>query len=363
MESSAFFRELVVVELASVLAGPAVGQFFAELGARVIKIENKRTGGDVTRHWRQKGEDANSPYSAYYCSTNWGKEQKLLDLRNPDEREAALALIAEADVLISNFKPASARKLGLDAETLRQRFPGVIYGQIHGFGRGDERPAFDVVLQAEAGFLHMCGYPDGPPAKMPVALIDLLAAHQLKEGILLALMERMRSGRGAYVEASLLESAVASLANQASNWLMNRINPGRMGTAHPNIAPYGSLFRCADGKEVVVAAGTEAQYQALCTALEAPELAGAPRFCTNALRVQHRTELEEALAPHFSRYSSADCLQRLNRAGVPAGQIRTLQEVFATPEGQAMVLEEQLADGTTARSVRQVAFRLSTDES
>jgi len=360
MGVSDFFRDLVVVELASVLAGPAVGQFFAELGARVVKIENRRTGGDVTRRWRQQGEDPNREYSAYYCSTNWGKERHLMDLSELAERETALELIAGADVLISNFKPASAKRLGLDAKGLRARFPRLIYAQIHGFGRGDERPAFDVVLQAEAGFLHMCGYPDGPPAKMPVALIDLLAAHQLKEGILLALMARERSGRGAYVETSLLESAIASLANQGSNWLMNGINPGRMGAAHPNIAPYGSIFRCADGGELVIAAGTEAQYHSLCRALEAPGLTEADRFRTNAVRVRHRAELEDALAEVFARYSSGECLQRLEAAGVPVGRIRTMEEVFETSAGQAMVLEERLPDGTVARAVRSVAFGLGS---
>ncbi len=203
----------------------------------------------------------------------------------------------------------------------------------------------------------MCGDPDGPPAKMPVALIDVLAAHQLKEGILLALMERERSGRGAYVETSLLESAIASLANQASNWLMNGINPGRMGAAHPNIAPYGSIFRCADGGQLVIAAGTEAQYRAMCRVLEAPDLIEADRFRTNALRVRHRAELEDALAGVFARYPSEECRQRLESAGVPVGRIRTMEGVFETSAGRAMVLEEDLPDGTLARAVRSVAFR------
>ncbi len=150
MATSDFFRDLVVVELASVLAGPAVGQFFAELGARVIKVENRRTGGDVTRRWRQRGEDPERSYSAYYCSTDWGKERRLMDLSDPAERETALELIAGADVLISNFKPASATRLGLDAEALRARSPRLIYGQIPSFCRGDEPPSLHVVPPALA---------------------------------------------------------------------------------------------------------------------------------------------------------------------------------------------------------------------
>ncbi|MDX1912653.1 MAG: CoA transferase, partial [Saprospiraceae bacterium] len=181
-----FFKGLKVVEFASVLAGPAVGMFFAELGAEVVKIENKTTGGDVTRGWKQATEDPASPISAYWSSVNWGKKYLLLDLGDAADRAQALEYALAADVVISNFKPSSARRMGFDAQTLRAQNPQLIYAQLNAFADPeDESPAFDAVLQAEAGFLYMTGEANRPPVKMPVALIDILAAHQLKEAILL----------------------------------------------------------------------------------------------------------------------------------------------------------------------------------
>ena len=259
-----FFQGLRVVELAGVLAGPAVGMFFAELGARVIKIENSRTGGDITRQWKLSAEPEDSSVSAYYCSVNWNKEVRLLDLETREAQVEVHELVAGADLVISNFKPDSARRLRMDADTLRDLNGRLIYAQIDAFGPDEQRPAFDVVLQAEAGYLYMSGEPGRPPVKMPVALIDLLAAHQLKEAVLVALLQRERSGKGCTVRTSLFESALASLANQATNWLMGGLVPQPIGTQHPNIAPYGDIVHTADGKPLVLAVGTDRQFAALC---------------------------------------------------------------------------------------------------
>ncbi|NND33963.1 MAG: CoA transferase, partial [Saprospiraceae bacterium] len=225
-----FFKGLKVIELASVLAGPAVGMFFAELGAEVIKVENKLTGGDITRKWKLPNEDPSGAYSGYYCCVNWGKKTVLKNLKDPGEQQSVVQLIQSADIVISNFKVSSAKRFGMDFESVRPINPTIIYAQLHAFGPEEERPAYDIVLQAEAGFLHMCGEKGGNPVKMPVALIDLIAAHQLKEAILIALIKRLRTGEGSYVETSLFESAIASLANQATNWLMAGHLPQRMGT-------------------------------------------------------------------------------------------------------------------------------------
>lgn len=355
-----FFKKLKVVEFASVLAGPAVGMFFAELGAEVIKIENKATGGDVTRSWKLPAEAPDAPVSAYFCSVNWGKRHLMLDLNDSAGRQTALDLAASADIVISNFKPGSARRLGMDAATLRARNPHLIYAQISAFANPeDESPAFDAVLQAEAGFMYMTGEPGRPPVKMPVALIDILAAHQLKEAILLALLQRERSGLGAFVSVSLMESAIASLANQATNWLMAGHVPQRMGVQHPNIAPYGDIFTCADAQQLLLAVGTDRQFQHLCRCLALDGLPEHPDYQTNRARVQHRAALFEVLQRVFLQKKLDDWLVALKAGQVPAAQIRSMPAVFELPEARAMILEETTPDGTKTRRVRTNAFKIS----
>lgn len=357
MIQDSLFKGLKVVEFASVLAGPAVGMFFAELGAEVIKIENKTTGGDMTRRWKLPTENSDTPVSAYFCSVNWGKTHRLLDLGEPDDLQNALKLAGEADIVISNFRPTSARKLGLDAETLRRSHPRLIYAQLNAFADPeDETPAFDVVLQAEAGFLYMTGEAGCPPVKMPVALIDLLAAHQLKEAILIALLQRERLGKGALIQVSLLESALASLANQATNWLMAGHVPQRMGLQHPNIAPYGDSYRCADGKQILLAVGTERQFKQLCTCLNRKDLLENPDFQTNQARLSNRVKLNSALQAVFSKNDLNSWLHLLKTQHVPAAQIRDMPAVFELSAAQNMILEELLPDGSLTRRLRTVAF-------
>lgn len=358
MLQQTFLKNLKVVELASVLAGPAVGQFFAELGAEVIKIENKKTGGDVTRHWKLPNESGKAATSAYYASVNWHKKALLLDLTTERDRKKVYQLLDEADIVISNFKLASAKKLGVDAAVLQKRNPKLIYAQLTAFGENDPKPAFDVVLQAEAGFLYMTGEPDREPVKMPVALIDLMAAHQLKEAILLALLRREKEGVGSYISVSLLESAIASLANQATNWLMAGHIPQRMGCQHPNIAPYGDIFYTLDNKAIVLAVGTERQFLGLCESLGVPEMAHEEPFYTNAQRVKNRVFLKDRLKPLFRKQERAVLLKKLYQNGVPVGSIRNMQEVFERPLAQQMILEEKGADGQLNRSVKTVAFEL-----
>ncbi|MBK6932859.1 MAG: CoA transferase [Saprospirales bacterium] len=360
MSKDHFFKGLKVVEFASVLAGPAVGMFFAELGAEVIKIENKTTGGDVTRGWKLPEENPESAISAYFCSVNWGKTHLFLDLRQPDGRNQALRLAEGADVVISNFKPSSAQQMGVDAAALRRQNPRLIYAQLSAFADpDDESPAFDVVLQAEAGFMYMTGEAGCPPVKMPVALIDLLAAHQIKEGILLALLHRAQTGEGSTVHVSLLESALASLANQATNWLMAGHIPQRMGAQHPNIAPYGDTYACADSQQILLAVGTERQFHQLCRCLELAPLLRDPDFGTNRSRVQHRQALNTVLARVFLQKNLEAWMELFKAHGVPAARIRNMQAVFDMPEARAMLLEEPMPDGTITRRVRTNVFKLS----
>ncbi|MFN8343539.1 MAG: CoA transferase [Spirosomataceae bacterium] len=356
MTESFFKGQLKVVELASVLAGPAVGMFFAELGAEVIKIENKKTGGDMTRFWKLPKEDADSLYSAYYASVNWGKQSYLLDLEDISDRVKAYQLLTDADIIISNYRSTVAERLGVDYKTISEHNPKLIFAQLNAFDEDSERPAFDVVLQAEAGFMYMNGEAGGPPVKMPVALIDVLAAHQLKEGILLALLQRAQTGKGAYVCTSLFESAVASLVNQATNWLMAGHIPQRMGTQHPNIAPYGDSYICRDGKLILLAVGTEKQFRNLCVVLNFEALAEEALFCSNEARVKNRVALNQLLSQRIAEFDSAFLLQHLEMKGVPAAFIRNMQEVFEWPAAQAMILKEKLPDGTESRRVKTAAF-------
>lgn len=359
IDQNHFFSDLKVVEFASVLAGPAVGMFFAELGAQVVKIENKTTGGDVTRSWKNPLEDPTLPVSAYWSSVNWGKKHLFLDLSDPSDQHQAIELALAADVVISNFKPSSAQRMGVDAESLCRRNPRLIYAQLNAFADPeDESPAFDAVLQAEAGFMYMNGEAGRPPVKMPVALIDTLAAHQLKEAVLLALLQREKTGKGCMVSTSLMESALASLANQATNYLMTGLAPQRMGTRHPNIAPYGDLYTTADGLDLLLAAGTEKQFKKLCDCLGTPELAENPDFARNAARVKNREILNNLIADRIMQFPLDYWMETFKKHGVPAARIRDMQQVFELPVARDMVLQEITAEGIPTRRMKTVAFRM-----
>ncbi len=351
------FNDLLVVETAGVLAGPSVGMFFAELGARVIKLENPRHGGDITRSWKLPTEDAGSPVSAYFSSVNLHKEHRSVDLTTLEGRAQLDALLAEADVLITNHLPGQAAKLGLERARLRSLNPRLVHGHIRGHADLPDRPAFDVVLQAETGYLAMTGTDDDHLARMPVAMIDVLAGHQLKEGLLLALMQRERTGAGAHVEVSLDEAALTGLVNQASNHLMTGHIPRPLGTLHPNIAPYGEVFRCADGGRVVLAVGSDGQFKALCTILGLERIPEVPEYRTNALRVVHRAELAAALAPGFARTDREEFLRSAVAASVPAGAVLQLPEALSSATAQRM-LRSEVIDGVPTRRLSGNAFRI-----
>lgn len=347
-----------VLELASVLAGPSVGQFFAELGATVIKVENPRTQGDVTRRWTLPHETPPDDRSAYFCCCNYGKQSVALDLRTERGQDVLHTLVAKADIVIANYRPGQASTLGADADTLRNLNPALLYGHITGYGPDNPRPGYDAVIQAESGFMAMNGSADGPPTKMPVALMDMLAAHHLKEALLVGLLRRTQTGQGAYVPVSLMQAAVSGLANQATNYLNTGHVPQRMGSAHPNIAPYGTAYTTAD-TPVVLAVGTDRQFAALCEVLGYPALAKEERFATNAARVQHRAALDEALRPRLAKQSADALLSALHQRGVPAGAVRALPDVFSDPHAAAMTLETD--DAAHPTGLRQVAPDLAPE--
>ena len=355
MQIDKIFKDLKIIELASVLAGPAVGQFFAELGATVIKIENSKIGGDVTRKWKLPQENKNDPFSAYYHSTNWGKESLMLDLSDETENIAAHNLIIMSDIVIANFKKGSAEKLNMHFGFLKKRNPELIYANLTAYGDDVDAPGFDVLMQAETGFLFMNGEPDRPPVKMPVALIDILAAHQIKEAILIALLKRKETGKGSYISVSLAKSAIAALANQASNWLNVGHIPQRMRTQHPNISPYGDILKTKDGKEIILAVGTDKHFLELCDILNLKELKNEERFNSNAARVKNRNELIIILQKVFLTFNQEYLLNQFKIKKVPAGILRNMEQVFEMPIAQEMVLENK--EG--GKCVRTVAFDFS----
>jgi crotonobetainyl-CoA:carnitine CoA-transferase CaiB-like acyl-CoA transferase len=353
------FHDLVVVELASVLAGPSVGQFFAEMGARVIKIENAKTRGDVTRSWKLATEEKATTVSAYFSTANWGKESVCLDLSHALMKEAVYQIIRQADVVLASFKPGDAEKLGFDYAALVKINPALVYGSITGYGQEVSRAGYDAVLQAEAGFMYLNGEKGGPPQKMPVALIDLLAAHHLKEGLLAALYLRGKTGKGQLVEVSLLRAAIASLANQATNYLVAGVASERMGSEHPNIVPYGTVFRTADRKELVLAIGDDRQFSALCTILGQPELARQAEFSTNSARVTHRAALNLKLKEQVALHARDELLEQLIRQNVPAGAVHTVPEALSQPGASDQLLQNK--SGQTA-GIRQNAFAIEGQE-
>ncbi len=356
MNQSKYFEGVKVIELANVLAGPAVGLFFAELGAEVIKVENKNTGGDMTRKWKLQSEDPDSPISAYYSSVNWNKTVHLLDLKTDEDQAFVHDLIKEADIVISNFKFGKAVDFNMDYESLKTINPSLIYGHISGYGDDSPRTAFDVVLQAETGYMSMNGQSDSPPTKMPIAFIDILAAHQMKEGLLLALIRKMKSGEGSYLSVSLHDSAIASLANQATNWLMAGHNPQRQGSLHPNIAPYGEMLKTQDGKFIVLAVGTDKHFKSLCSCLENPQLALKEKFSTNEKRVKNRTELIEILQHSMPNLNSENIIKKLHSSGVPCGVINTLADIFSNQQLDHLLHAED-SNGIRTTRVKTIAFK------
>lgn len=349
------FSDLRVLDISSILAGPLVTSFFAELGAQVVKVENKRIGGDATRQWRLP-QESESGVSAYYASANFGKDVMLLDLKDADDYARLIEEVKKADIIVSNYQEARATQLQISYEDLSAHNEKVIYAQLFAYEQGDPRPGYDLVMQAETGYMSMNGHADGAPAKMPVALIDVLAAHQMKEAILISLYQREKSGRGKLIHVSLYQSAISALVNQASNFLMAGHIPQRMGSLHPNIAPYGDAFQSKDGVWFILAVGSDAQFNKLGETLNSNLLLSS-KFTTNKGRVEQRKELQEALNSEFQQLSYHEIHKLLRESNIPHCLINTMDQVFNTHLAQDMILERDI-EGQTVKSVSQIAFKI-----
>ena len=323
---------LKVIELARILAGPWAGQTLADLGADVIKVEAPE--GDDTRRWgppfiEHDGERA----AAYYHATNRGKRSVVCDFRLPEGQEMVRRLVADADVVIENFKVGGLAKYGLDYAGLSAVNPRIVYCSITGFGQTGpyaHRAGYDYIIQGMAGLMSVTGEPDGQPMKAGVAIADIFTGVYATTAILAALHQRQATGKGQQIDMALFDVATSITANQALNYLATGKPPGKLGNAHPNLAPY-AVFDCADGW-IILATGNDGQYQRLCRILGLPALATAPDYLTNADRIANRSALTAALSAATRQWTKADLLAACEGEGVPAGPINDMAEVFADPQ-------------------------------
>lgn len=318
---------LRVLDLSRILAGPFATMLLADLGADVIKIE-RPDGGDETRRWGPPFTEDGT--ATYYLSANRNKRSVTADLRDPEVAAVVRRLAGAADVIVDNFLPGRLARFGLDHVTLARSRPDLITCTVSGFGSdGPEagRPGFDFLIQAMGGMMAITGPEGGEPTKVGVAIADLATGLYANSAILAALHQRAVTGNGAHLEISLFDSQVSLLANQAMNWLAGGLAPRRLGNAHPNISPYES-YRTAD-RPIAIAVGSDSQFARLAAVTGLPDLADDPRFATNAGRVENRAALRTRLEGRLIAEPRDVWLTRLGEAGVPAGPVNELPEVFA----------------------------------
>ena len=336
-----------VLDLSRILAGPWAGQMLADFGAEVIKVERPSTGDD-TRGWGppyikdQKGEPTRE--SAYFHSANRGKRSLSLDLSHPEGQALVRELVAECDVLLENYKVDGLKKYGLDYESLKKINPGLVYCSITGFGQTGpyrERAGYDFMIQGMGGLMSLTGEADGSPMKVGVALADVMTGLYAANAVMAALLSRAKTGEGQHIDLALLDVQVATLANQAMNYLSSGDVPDRLGNAHPNIVPY-QAFSTADGN-IILAVGNDSQFAKFCALAGQPNLAHHQDFATNRARVVNRDDLVPIVEHLMSKHTSAWWLENLSAQGVPCGPVNRLDEVFEDPQVQARQMLIELA--------------------
>ncbi|RZV06180.1 crotonobetainyl-CoA:carnitine CoA-transferase CaiB-like acyl-CoA transferase [Natrinema hispanicum] len=339
---------LTILDASRVLVGPFCTMQLGDLGAEVIKIE-RPDGGDQTRGWHPPtyGEE-----SAYYVSVNRNKRSLTLNLASEEGREVFCDLASEADVLVENFRVGKMEEWGLDYSTLSEVNPELIYCSLSGYGEWGpqkDRPAYDIMMQAEGGLMSITGEENGPPVRVGVAIADIGAGMYATQAILAALLYReLGDGNGQKIDVSLLDGQVAWMSYMASYYFATGDPPGRMGSKHPTIAPY-QAFETRDGY-VVVATASENIWPKFCHALDREDLIDDERFSVNADRVANRSELDQILDEEFSQYSTAEAVARMEDAGVPASRVRDMEDVFESPQVQARNMH-QTVDHPTIGSV------------
>ena len=333
---------LKVVELARVLAGPWAGQTLSDLGCEVIKVESP--AGDDTRQWGPpfvtREEDVTA---SYFHSTNRGKASVTVDFRTEEGQAQVKELLADADILIENFKTGGLAKYGLDYASLSAQFPKLIYCSITGFGHTGpyaHRAGYDFIIQGMSGLMSITGEPDGQPQKSGMAITDIFTGVYASTAILAAVHQRHQTGVGQHIDMALLDCAVAITGNQAMNYLTTGKAPTRMGNAHPNLTPY-EVFECSDG-HLIIATGNDGQYQRLCQLLGLEDMATAPEYLKNADRVANRPEMIRRLTGATRLRSRDDLLAACEAHGVPAGPINDMADVMADPQVVARGMQIEL---------------------
>ncbi|MEO9632391.1 MAG: CaiB/BaiF CoA-transferase family protein [Sulfitobacter sp.] len=333
---------LKVVELARVLAGPWAGQTLSDLGCEVIKVESP--AGDDTRQWGPpfvtRDEDVTA---SYFHSTNRGKASVTVDFRTEEGQSQVKELLADADILIENFKTGGLAKYGLDYASLSAQFPKLIYCSITGFGHTGpyaHRAGYDFIIQGMSGLMSITGEPDSQPQKSGMAITDIFTGVYASTAILAAVHQRHQTGVGQHIDMALLDCAVAITGNQAMNYLTTGKAPTRMGNAHPNLTPY-EVFECSDG-HLIIATGNDGQYQRLCQLLGLDDMATAPEYLKNADRVANRPEMIRRLTGATRLRSRDDLLAACEAHGVPAGPINDMSDVMADPQVVARGMQIEL---------------------
>ncbi|HWL05545.1 MAG TPA: CaiB/BaiF CoA-transferase family protein [Xanthobacteraceae bacterium] len=343
---------LRVLDMSRVLAGPWAGQTLGDLGADVIKIERPDIGDD-TRSWGPPyltdGEGHPTTDAAYFLCANRNKRSLAIDITHPDGQAAIKALAARSDILIENFKVGNLARYGLDYASLSAVNPGLIYCSITGFGQAGpyaQRAGYDLLVQAMGGLMSITGEKDddgGRPQKVGVAITDISTGLYATVAILAAVIQRQKTGVGQHIDLSLLDVQVATLANQASNYLVSGQAPGRMGNAHPNIVPYQD-FATADG-HIIIAVGNDAQFTKLCQIMNLPDIAARDSFRTNDERVRNRHELIPLLDEAFRQRGTSEWVSLMETAGIPCGPINTMKDVFQDPHIRARNINFELPHG------------------
>jgi crotonobetainyl-CoA:carnitine CoA-transferase CaiB-like acyl-CoA transferase len=339
---------VTIVDFTRVLSGPYCTMLLADMGARVIKIE-QRGRGDDTRAW---GPPFVNGESAYFLSINRNKESLTLDLKHPAARAVLDCLLPRADVLVENFRPGTMERLGLGYDALAARFPRLVYCSISGFGQTGPRrgePGYDAVMQGEGGLMSITGAAEGPPFRLGVAISDIVSGMFAAQGVAMALLARVRSGRGQRVDVGMLDSTAALLTYQAGIYFATGATPGRMGNRHPTIVPY-ETFAGSDG-EFVVAVGNDEQWRRFCRILGLNGLAADERFATNSARVGNYDALRPLLVDRMRSRKRAEWVKELKAAGVPCGSVREVGAVLEDPQLDARQMIETV-DHLTAGAVR-----------
>ncbi len=348
-------RGLKVIDFTRVVAGPLCTMLLGDMGAEVIKIEDPRHG-DETRAWAPLVEG----WSTYYLSLNRNKKSVAIDLKSADGRALLERLIRTADVLVENFRPGTLERLGFGPDRARDLNDRLIYCSISGYGATGarrDRPGYDLVIQAESGLMDVTGFAETGPTKVGVAITDCLAALYAVQGILLAHVSRMRTGKGQFLDIALLDSAVSVLGLPAGIVAATGTSPGRLGNEHPSLAPYGP-YPAADG-EVIVAVANPRLWSRFCAAVDARTLEHDPRFATNSDRLTHRSVLNEHIRELFSDRTVGWLVERLSDAGVPCGRVRTIDDVLQDPHLAARQMLIDVAIGERVVKVPGNPIKLS----